>query len=641
MLDTAPVSLNSQNNSVLKENRSFWIADPTGMGTSHEHGLYQGDTRVLSAIRWGTTEELTLLRSVPDRPDRMRFFLAVMDGPDQTLSVNRTVSLNDGGYRDGWTIRNHSRVERTVTLEFAATADFTDLFVVRGFPAPPKGRTTAQQKEDRVECRYEIAGFQARVELSFEGGTPTVSTDVPSSPPRVAAQFELEIPPGSEKTIAVQVVVDVSQSGTQTDHRPLPDYETWRGSLPATVRDALSPDHRRVLDTAVSDLRGLLLTTPDGPFPAAGIPWYVAVFGRDALLTAHFLLPWRPDVAEAVLRHLATHQGRETNPETEEEPGKILHELRDGQLAARDMIPHRPYFGTVDATALFVILVAAVGDPHLTRSLKPNWEAALRWMTDFGDMDGDGFVEFNGDGGSAGGTIVQSWKDSHDSMSHADGSLAGGLIAGAEVQGYSYGAFRAAATMYRQLDDAEAAQHWENRANRLQLAFDRRFWDDTLGTYVMALDGEKNALRVRSSNAGQLLWTGIVPDHRVTPLVAELFSPELWSGWGIRTLATDAPRYNPLSYHNGSVWPHDSALIAMGLLRYGYPEEARRIATALFDLASTETDLRLPELVAGYQRDDGPAVPYPVACRPQAWDAAALVALAFAHAETFVGTGAQ
>jgi glycogen debranching enzyme len=497
---------------------------------------------------------------------------------------------------------------------------------------------------------------EQRVALRFDPAEATTAG---------GATWRRDLAPGTRAVVRVTCVIHDPAVLARHEAEPYPD---WRASFAAVP---VGPEPR-VTARAVDDLRGLLLFTEDGAVPAAGIPWYVAVFGRDALLTAHMLLPHRPDVAEATLRHLARFQGRGMDAASGEQPGKILHEIRYGPSTRAGRVPFGPYYGTVDATALFLMLLAehrrATNDPSLVHDLRPAWEAALRWIVDHGDVDGDGFVEYvprdDGDW-----LRVQSWKDSQDSMSHADGSLARGAIAVSEVQGYTYAAFHAAAAAHRELGETELAASWAERASKLARRFHDAYWLDDLGTYAMALDGDKRPLAVVSSDAGQLLWTGIVPRSHAPRLVKTLFSPASWSGWGVRTLGADEARYNPVSYHNGSVWPHDNALIAEGLLHYGFEREARRIRDAVLDLAAGEHDRRLPELVAGYPRafaqdveagtlgatadvdasvrgnaganagtgaagdapgwrpDESPAVPYPVACRPQAWDAAAIVRL--------------
>lgn len=346
------------------------------------------------------------------------------------------------------------------------------------------------------------------------------------------------------------------------------------------------------------------------------------------LLTALMVLPWGKEVARGVLRYLAQRQGSTWDPWREEEPGKILHEVRLGELSRTGQVPFARYYGTVDATPLFLVLLGRyldfTGDLALIQSLKAQWEAALDWMRR-ADLDGDGLLEFQPSGS---GLTVQAWKDSHDSMSHADGSLAEPPLAVSEVQGYAYAAFLQGAKLYQALGEGAMAERWRSRAEELFALIQEKFWLSNLSTYALALDRNKEPLRVKASNAGHLLWAGAVAQELLTPLVRTLFSPELWSGWGLRTLGTREVRYNPLSYHNGSVWPHDTALFAGGLFRYGLKEEGQQVIAALRDLALSQPDHRLPELVAGFPRAEGQApVPYPAACRPQAWGVGAALYL--------------
>ncbi|WP_333660200.1 amylo-alpha-1,6-glucosidase, partial [Meiothermus cerbereus] len=406
---------------------------------------------------------------------------------------------------------------------------------------------------------------------------------------------------------------------------PLPSYQEWQQRFPLRMEREGS---QQVLEQAIADLRALLFSLPEGLFPAAGIPWYVCPFGRDSLLTAYMMQPWANDVTRGVLSYLAKYQGREVNPFLDETPGKILHEMRQGELSRTGKVPFARYYGTVDATPLFVILLHQywkdTGDMAFVRQLQPNWEAALAWMTDYADPDRDGFLEYAPN--TQKGHLVQSWKDSFDSQSHQDGSLAQGAIAVCEVQGYAYMAYQGAAEFYRVLGEHERASRWEAKAQALKARFHQAFWLPELNTYAAGLDGEKRPMAILTSNPGHLLWSGIVPAEVAPQLVETLFSEALYSGWGVRTLGAGEVRYNPLSYHNGSVWPHDNALFIGGLVRYGFYEEALQAMEGLFRLAMTQPDWRLPELVGGYPKHEGePPVPYPASCRPQAWDAAAVV----------------
>lgn len=605
-------------NVVLKENYTFLVADADGQMAGGERGLYHRDTRYLHRYAWRFGDGVQALLAYTPRPDRFHAHYALIEGPSQLVGYRRELSIGAGKLVDKLHLDNTSGERRQVSLTLELGTDFADLFEARGWTRLERPGITSQVQPDRLSYRYTAKdGLAVACHLHF--------SPIPETLTAQGATFAVTLEPHGSVTLEITSEIE---SGLEADRQALPQlsYSAWREglNLGSSERD------QAVLARAVDDLRALLLFTEHGPIPAAGIPWYVAAFGRDALLTALLLLPHYPEVAQGTLRYLAAYQGQKLDPYRAEAPGKIMHELRFGELTRLGKSPHSPYYGTVDATPLFVILLhrywQATGDSALMRELRPHWEAALRWMLTDGDLDGDGFLEFVG--AAAGqGLSVQSWKDSHDSLSHADGRLASGAIAVSEVQGYAYAAYYAAADFYGQLGEREQVGLWLERAAALKVKFHQAFWLADLGTYALALDGDKRPLKVHNSDAGHLLWSGIVPTEVAPRLVATLMSEALWSGWGIRTLGASEVRYNPVSYHNGSVWPHDTALAAGGMANYGFTAEAAQIRRATFDLAASQADLRLPELIAGYPRSDAPPVPYPVACRPQAWDAAALVYL--------------
>jgi glycogen debranching enzyme len=598
---------------VVKENRTYLVADANGEIGGALEGVFRNDTRMLSAWRWMIGDAKSL--SVQTHEDTLHAHYAVMDAKrSQVVGLSRRLLVRDDGLEDHWTIVNTSTEPQSVVLKLHFQGEFRDLFTMLREVTSDGDRTV-----DVAELPTGIRLTRVASDGLLEGADITCNT---VAGVRLAKEpcWTFDLQPRDQATLRVDVKF-VGES--EEAHPTLPSYAEWRESFDLRPTD---PDMSRSVSRAVDDLRALLLGTVDGAYPAAGLPWFSCIFGRDALITASMLLPWRPDMAASVISRLSRDQGKVTDPFREEEPGKILHEIRLGEISRRGIIPFGRYYGSVDATALFLTTLdahaSATGDYALVRQYRPSWEAALGWLGRQTAAGGH-LVTFAPSGS---GLAVQSWKDSPDSMNHADGRPAEAPLAVAEVQGYAVAAFRAASRFYATLGESDSAKAWAARAEAVAEELHARFWLEDLGTYAMALDRDGKPLAVLSSDPGHLLWSGAVSEAVAPRLVETLMGEALWSGWGIRTLGAGEARYNPVSYHNGSVWPHDTALLAAGLARYGFHSEARTVATALLDLAASQPLNRLPELFSGFPRTDGLApIPYTHACRPQAWAAAGLL----------------
>ncbi len=598
---------------VLKENELYLVGDAGYTVKSGESGFYRRDTRHLSEYRWLLDGEApqALVQHL-----RAPFWMHEQAGNAQLgytmhTGLTRDLTLTAGGLEDRLRVRLYTPGQHTLRLELAA--DFVDMFEVRGW-------NTLEGRAVRVTPTAQGVDFAYTARDGLENLTRVTSTPAGHWD---GSALSWEVDTDFELTVNVQALQG-GEAGQQADPQALlAEYAQWQP--PFTLPDSRD---QQVLARSLQDLRSLLFRTEQGPFPAAGLPWFVAPFGRDSLIIAHLVLPHRPDIALAVARYLAARQGVKDDPATLEQPGKILHEERSGELTRLNLTVFRPYYGTADATPLFVWLVGelARSRPELAAELRPHWEAALGWMMQGGDPDQDLLIEYTP---HEGGIRNQVWKDSGDSTFNEDGQDAQGAIAVIEVQGYAYAAYLAGAQLARTVGDGEKAQRYAERARLLREKVQRDFWWPERGYYAHALDGHKRPLKVLVSNPAHTLWTGIFGAEHVEAVVRTALGPELYSGWGLRTLGTQEPRYNPVSYHNGSVWPHDTAVFALGLERYGYEAEARKVARDLFDAAQWASDARLPELFAGFTRGDGPPVPYPAACHPQGWDAA--IGLALAH----------
>lgn len=621
----------------VKEGETFLFTDLEGnIGDDGDFGLglYSRDTRFLSHFRMSVSgRDPVLLSSSAERGYMSHVDLTnpdlyegdVITVPQQTLNVRRIRAIS-GRLFERVRVKNYNPMPVTLELSFSFGSDFADIFEVRGMVRSERGHQDPPAVEGSViEFRYHGRdGVTRRTRVVF--GTEPDRVDRRGG--LVTAVFRLHLGPGQTRLVAVVVeplVGDEELSHLDFDvavHGLRRSYEDWERGSTEIVTD--NEVFNQLLDRSLRDLRALGTATPEGTVVAAGIPWYVTLFGRDSLITSHQLLMVNPQPARQTLETLAARQGTRVDDWRDEQPGKILHEVRQGELAGAGDVPHTPYFGSVDATPWFVILFAQhfrwTGDLAFAEKLLPNAEAALRWIDEYGDVDGDGFVEYQTR--STRGMRNQGWKDSEDSIVHVDGRLAEPPIALSEVQGYVYMAKLRMADVYSALGEDAKAEWLMAEAHMLRKRFNEAFWMEEERYYAAALDGDKRQVRTVMSNPAHGLYCDIVDADKASAVAKRLLAPDMFSGWGIRTMSKSAAAYNPMSYHNGSVWPHDNALLAAGMKRCGFVRSTNRVATALFDAAIHADYMRLPELFCGFtRRSPNRPVSYPVACSPQAWAA--------------------
>lgn len=626
---------------ILKHGETFAVFDrygdiqPVGNGSQ---GLYHEGTRFLSRLELRLGDSRPMLLSSMVKEDNA--LLAVdLTNPDiylnghiaiprGSLHLFRAIFLWQGTCYERLAVTNYGLTPIDVTLAFRFDADFADIFEVRGTKRNRKGR----RLNDAVGRDLVQLGYQG-----LDGVTRQTRVHACPGPHQMSsaqAIYETRLQPKEATSFFLTVSCEYADRATAPLSYDQAFFQAEHALQSARARDCgidtSNEQFNDWLNRSQPDLHMMITETPAGPYPYAGVPWFSAPFGRDGLITALESLWINPDLAKGVLSYLASVQATEVVPEQDAEPGKILHETRKGEMAALGEIPFGRYYGSVDATPLFVILAGAyyerTGDRGFLETLWPHLESALAWMNTYGDPDGDGFVEYARQ--SSSGLLHQGWKDSHDAVFHANGSLADGPIALCEVQGYVYAAKHGAAALAQALERTERADELFRQASTLRERFEEAFWCEEIATYALALDGDKRACKVRASNAGHCLWTGIAAPEHARRVAETLLGKDFFSGWGVRTVGAGEARYNPMSYHNGSVWPHDNAVIAMGLARYGLKNEALRILAGLFD-ATLFLDLhRLPELFCGFTRrpGEGPSL-YPVACSPQAWSVASVFLL--------------
>ncbi|MCL4460061.1 MAG: amylo-alpha-1,6-glucosidase [Chloroflexi bacterium] len=666
---------------VLAEDQVFLVSDELG-DVPHNNtqglGLYYLDTRFLSIFEFTINGAQPILLNSSSEQNFMGN-LQLTNPPltqengelinPQSISVRRNRFI-DGGLQERLGLFNYKSFPIPVELSLILGADFKDMFEVRGMKREVGGTPTVEEHrgqiltpivgDSTISLRYiGLDGIERRTEITFEysytraeilpGGEPevicappsasttaTVSTSEPR-PPCVRLVFQLVLQPHKPYAITFYVIPTVAgeqpkRASFDAEAKELREsYEQWLTSCTQIRTDNEIFD--RMVNRGEIDLRALLNTFPTGLFPTAGIPWFAAPFGRDALITSLQTLILNPDIAVGTLRFLSQHQGKEVNEWRDEQPGKILHEIRRGEMATYGQIPHIPYYGSIDATPLFLILFAEVmdwlDDTDLYSELLPAVKKALDWIDSYGDLDGDGYVEYRTL--SRRGLRNQAWKDSWDSYVLPDGSLAEPPIAAVEVQGYVYDAEVRLATLFGRRGEGEWADRLITAAQRLKAKFNVDFWLEEEQFYAQGLDGLKRPIPAVTSNVGHCLWSGIIEPGRARLVVERLMAEDMFSGWGIRTLSSHYPNFNPMSYHNGSIWPHDNSLIAAGMKRYGFDGEANQVINGIFQAGLRFRYNRLPELFCGFQRDlryfSMPGE-YPISCSPQAWATGGMIFLA-------------
>ncbi len=631
---------------VITAGTRFAISGRTGDIDSHSaHGFYAFDTRFLSLFRISVQSKHLVPISNGHLDHSVASFYSVNMGrrslPGGAISIVRDRYVAEGMHED-INIINHSTLPRTIRLDLSFNADFADLFEVRRGTFRKAGHVTLEENSGCSLCFvYKRGGFQRRTfinlteEPRIHGRSATYEVTlqpkqrwkacvtvlpVVEEPPAPMKCVELVVgPPFSPYRMGKKEPTSVLRATNELALLSVPALETEDANLASAY------------EAAVADLRSLRIEfLPGFPILAAGLPWFMAVFGRDSIISAIQTKLLGPELMLGTLHTLAELQASTTDAFRDSTPGKIPHEIRVGELSVMEETPHSRYYGTVDATPLFLRLLLEAyqwtGDADLIRVLLPKAYAAITWMDEYGDIDGDGFLEYRRR--TRHGLRNQGWKDSHDSISFADGTLAEGSVALAEVQGYAYDAKKSMATLLRIIGKSKDASRLDDEAERLRRTFNQAFWMPQEGFYAIALDGKKRQVNSIASNPGHCLWSGIVDQEHASAVVERLLSPDMFSGWGIRTLSTEMALYNPLSYHNGSIWPHDNSLIAAGMARYGFRKQAAEVADAIIEASAGFSEHRLPELFAGYpRREYSFPVQYPGANVPQAWACGAVLYL--------------
>lgn len=626
----------------LKHGDTFAVFDHHGdirPAATGEDGLYYDGTRFLSGFVMDLNRATPMLLGSTVRDDNDQLVVNLTNSDlfqngelylaASSIHISRKIFLFEATCYSEIKLENYAFEAAEVVLSLRYCADFMDIYEVRGMSRKKRGiHGVPEVESSAVTLHYEGLDGEARsTHIAFDKAPTEIS--------KSQASYKIRLEPGASfvitTTIACQRALRGRAKPLEIDKaRVMVLSEIHAQKSNSCCLTSSNGQFNALMDRALSDLHMMITPLATGPYPYAGVPWFNTPFGRDGLITAWECLWMRPDLARGVLAYLAATQATDVIAEQDAEPGKILHETRSGEMAALKEMPYGRYYGSVDATPLFVALAGAyyerTGDIGFIEEIWPNINAALEWMTLYGDKDGDGFLEYQRS--SADGLIHQGWKDADDAVFHWDGSTAEGAIALCEVQGYAYAAFRAAAKLAHALRHKVDAIEFVRKAERLRNRFNDEFWCEEMSMYVMALDGDKRQCCVVSSNAGQCLFTGIATPRRATLVAEKMLSKDCFSGWGVRTISSSEARFNPMSYHNGSVWPHDNALIAYGMAQYGLGQKSAQVFEGLFGAAMYFDLHRMPELFCGFSQEAGGGpVLYPVACAPQAWSAASLLML--------------
>lgn len=621
---------------VIRERDIFLLTDADGQvarGNRQGHGLYHRDTRYLSGyeLNFATARAMTLLSTAElgYASEHVMTNSHMLDATGQKLS-RATVHLRrtrvvDEVLEERLQVENHNPFPVTLDLQYRFASDFADIFEVRGYEPEHRGKLSAPGLlGDRLEMQYYGSDGRAReTHIGFDPPPTSLAGDADLA----VASYIIILEAQETRTIRLTVCLDSRpQRAPELFANVTASHNEWMETVTHIETD--NEFFNAILRRSLVDIRLLQAVDETGvAYSAAGTPWFDALFGRDSCILGMQTLAFRPELARHSLDALARIQATKLDPWRDEEPGKIAHELRRGELTQTNELPFAPYYGSIDATPLFLLLAGDyyrwTGDLAYLAQLRPNIEAALVWMDRYGDLNGDGYIEY--EKRSMKGLVNQGWKDSWDSMVAGDGSLVAPPIALVEVQGYVYGALRGLAPIFEALGEPERAKALRDRAAELQHRFNLDYWLAEDGCYALALDGAGKPAASITSNAGHALWSGIADPAKARGVATRLMRGDMFSGWGIRTLTAESPRYNPQGYHLGTIWPHDNSLIAMGFKRFGLEPELNALATALYEAARRFQYARLPELFGGSPVSESRTpVPYPVACRPQAWAAGSI-----------------